>query len=164
MAKDEVIICKVFTFDSSHQLLNHKGKCANVHGHTYKLEVNLKGIPNREVGASDEGFVIDFSNLKTIVKRELINDMDHAFLAQGNEPIIEELKNTGSKLCVLGFRTTVENLATYICWKLRKLELPVYSVKLWETPTGWSKVFAEEISEDNPIASLVMERKLYEKE
>lgn len=161
MAENNVTVCKILTFDSSHQLLHHKGKCANVHGHTYKLEVLLKGQPIQEIETSDEGFVIDFSELKSVIKKELIDDLDHAFLAQGNEPIIEQLQNSGSKLCVLGFRTTVENLASYICWRLKELELPVYSIRLWETPTGWAEVLASDISEEGPFYSS-RERRSYE--
>lgn len=42
---NEVSVCKIFTFDAAHQLVGHKGKCSNLHGHTYKLEVVLKGKP-----------------------------------------------------------------------------------------------------------------------
>ncbi|MDA1477817.1 6-pyruvoyl trahydropterin synthase family protein [Bacillus changyiensis] len=150
MAMNDVMVCKIFTFDSSHQLLNHKGKCANVHGHTYKLEVRLKGQTNKEPLSSDEGFVIDFADMKSVIKKELLTDLDHAFLAQGNEPIVKQLLDSGSKVYELGFRTTVENLAIYICWKLKELKLPVYSVRLWETPTGWAEVLAHEIPEDGP--------------
>ncbi|MFD1887695.1 6-carboxytetrahydropterin synthase QueD [Paenibacillus wenxiniae] len=151
MAQNEVKVCKIFSFDSAHQLVNHKGKCANVHGHTYKLEVNLKAEPILSEGSTDEGFVIDFSDLKAIVKEEVINEFDHAFIAQGNEPSYETIKNSGSKVCLLGFRTTVENMATYICWKLAKRNLPVHSVKLWETPTGWAEVLYEDIPEKGPL-------------
>lgn len=160
---NDVTVCKIFTFDSSHQLLHHKGKCANVHGHTYKLEVQLKGQPSQETATSDEGFVIDFSDLKRVIKKEIIDDLDHAFLAQGNEPIIEQLKSSGSKLYILGFRTTVENLGSYICWRLKQLQLPVYSVRLWETPTGWAEVLASDISEEGPIFYSSQERISYEK-
>lgn len=145
MAENELTICKIFTFDSSHQLINHKGKCANVHGHTYKLEIHLKGPTYDASSPSNEGFVIDFTELKMIIKREIVDPMDHAFLAQGNEPIYEVLLNSGSKVFLLGFRTTVENLTRFICWKLIQLKLPVYLVRLWETPTGWAEVLAQDI-------------------
>ncbi|AUM67292.1 6-pyruvoyl tetrahydrobiopterin synthase [Brevibacillus laterosporus] len=146
----EVLICKSFSFDSAHQLVKHEGKCANLHGHTYKLEVMLKAVPFGSNNPSNEGFVIDFSDVKEIVKKQIINTMDHAFLAQGNEPAYEIIKNSGSKVFFLGFRTTVENMVTYICWKLKKAGLPVNSVKLWETPTCWAEVLAEDIPESGP--------------
>ncbi|MNB67145.1 6-pyruvoyl tetrahydropterin synthase [compost metagenome] len=167
MATDEVLVCKTFSFDSSHQLIGHFGKCANVHGHTYKLEVKVKDIPTvyrspSEVcedtslntqqvmyqsneSRSNEGFVIDFYHLKTIVNDLIVEPMDHAFLAKGDEPILPVLKAEGTKVVVLGFRTTVENMCRYICWKLLLAGLPVHSVRMWETPTGWAEVLADDI-------------------
>lgn len=158
MAKNEVLVCKTFSFDSSHQLIGHFGKCANLHGHTYKLEVKVKTTPvlhpeqlghwkgeeyNEQV--SNEGFVIDFYFLKKIVNELFVDKMDHAFLSMGNEPALPLLKTTGVKIVELGFRTTVENMSRYICWRLMKEGLPVHSVRMWETPTGWAETLAEDI-------------------
>ncbi|UQZ37054.1 6-pyruvoyl tetrahydrobiopterin synthase [Paenibacillus sp. PK3_47] len=147
---NEVTVCKIFTFDSAHQLVGHKGKCSNLHGHTYKLEVVLKGVPSTEAGHSDEGFVIDFSDIKTVVQQSLVDRLDHAFLAMGNEPVLETLNRTGSKVALLSFRTTVENMSAYIAYKLKQASLPLYSVKLWETPTSWAEVLAADIPEEGP--------------
>jgi 6-pyruvoyltetrahydropterin/6-carboxytetrahydropterin synthase len=146
----EVAVCKIFTFDAAHQLIGHKGKCSNLHGHTYKLEVVLKGIPSVEEGHSDEGFVVDFSDIKAIVQQSLVDRLDHAFLAMGNEPVLETLTATGSKVALLSFRTTAENMSAYIAYELKRASLPVYSVKLWETPTSWAEVLAADIPEEGP--------------
>lgn len=147
---NEVSVCKMFTFDAAHQLVGHNGKCANVHGHTYKLEVVLKGKTVKEAGVSDEGFLMDFSDLKKIVKERIIDPLDHAFLAMGNEAVLETLQRTNAKVALLGFRTTAENLSSYICHQLKSAGLPVYSVKLWETPTAWAEVLASEIPDQGP--------------
>ena len=116
---------KSFTFDAAHFLPNHKGKCANMHGHTYRLEVTVVR-DNGKLGncGSDEGMVIDFVDLKAIVKAEVIDKMDHKVL---NE--------------VLPFRTTAENMVAYIFGVLTdKLQLSGVSVdriKLWETPDSY---------------------------
>lgn len=146
----EVSVCKIFTFDAAHQLIGHKGKCSNLHGHTYKLEVVLKGLPSMEEGQSDEGFVADFSDIKAIVKQLVVDRLDHAFLAMGNEPVLETLTATGSKVALLSFRTTAENMSAYIAYELKRASLPVYSVKLWETPTSWAEVLAADIPEAGP--------------
>lgn len=148
--KNEVTVCKIFTFDSAHQLVGHKGKCSNLHGHTYKLEVVLKGVPSSEAGHSDEGFVIDFSDIKAIVQQNLVDRLDHAFLAMGNEPVLETLTRTGSKVALLSFRTTVENMSAYIAYQLKLASLPLYAVKLWETPTSWAEVLASDIPDEGP--------------
>lgn len=170
MAQNEVIVGKIFTFDSSHQLIGHCGKCANVHGHTYKLEVLLKGAPMevetspqdvengfahesvyvREV--SNEGFVMDFYELKQLVNHYIVDKMDHAFLARGDEPVLATIKETGVKVFELGFRTTVENMSRFICWTLLRVGLPVHAIRLWETPTGWAETLAEDIDYTRPLS------------
>lgn len=147
---NEVSVCKIFTFDAAHQLIGHNGKCSNLHGHTYRLEVVLKGRPSLQEGSSDEGFVIDFSEIKSLVKALLIDRLDHAFLAMGNEPALEVLRSTSSKTALLSFRTTAENLSSYAAFELKKAGLPVHSVKLWETPTSWAEVLAADIPEEGP--------------
>lgn len=67
-----VIATKEFTFDSAHQLVGHDGKCANLHGHTYRLEVALKDTPIIPEGPK-EGFVMDFGDLKRIVKENIVD-------------------------------------------------------------------------------------------
>lgn len=145
---NDVAIGKIFTFDAAHQLIGHKGKCANVHGHTYRLEVVLKGPVGGRPG--EEGFLMDFGDFKKTVRELVVDPLDHAFLAMGNEPVLETLKQTGSKIAWLGFRSTAENLTAYICHQLKKAGLPVHSVKLWETPTSWAEVLAGEIPEEGP--------------
>ncbi|MNU86792.1 6-pyruvoyl tetrahydropterin synthase [compost metagenome] len=155
MGKEQVMVCKTFSFDSSHQLVGHFGKCANLHGHTYKLEVKCIDAPvsysafeseeTRDEMLSNEGFVIDFYHLKTVVNELIVDKLDHAFIAMGNEPALEVLQQSGAKVVVLGFRTTVENMSRYICWRLMKAGLPVHSVRMWETPTGWAEVLANDI-------------------
>ncbi|MGY5484124.1 6-carboxytetrahydropterin synthase QueD [Paenibacillus sp. ALE2] len=148
--KGEVNVCKIFQFDASHQLIGHDGKCANVHGHTYKLEVVIRGKVQGSEAISKEGFVMDFSDLKKIVKELIVDKFDHAFIAAGNEPVLKILKETGSKVCVIGCRTTAENMSKYICYELNKAKLPVWSIKLWETPTSWAEVFASDIEDTVP--------------
>lgn len=131
-----VKVIKEFTFDSAHQLIGHKGKCANLHGHTYKLHVCVEGVPNTHKGHTDESFVIDFGDLKQVVKELIVDKLDHAFIALGNEPVLETAKETGIKTAVLGFRTTCENMAQFVCWKLYQNNIPVSYVQIWETPTG----------------------------
>ncbi|WP_149847112.1 6-pyruvoyl trahydropterin synthase family protein [Paenibacillus sp. 37] len=148
--KGEVSVCKIFQFDTSHQLIGHNGKCANVHGHTYKLEVVIKGVPHNFEDTSNEGFVMDFSDLKKIVNDLIVDKFDHSFIASGNEPVLKTLIETGSKVCIIGCRTTAENLCMYICYKLMKANIPVWSIKLWETQTSWAEVHAADLNDNQP--------------
>jgi 6-pyruvoyltetrahydropterin/6-carboxytetrahydropterin synthase len=119
------------------------------------LEVVLEGEPLGPEHTSDEGFVMDFTHLKRIVKECVVDKLDHAFIAMGNEPVLDTLRASGSKVKVLGFRTTVENMALYICHELRQKGLPMYSVKLWETPTAWAEVFAKDIPMSGPVYRVI---------
>lgn len=121
-------LTKSFTFDAAHFLPNHKGKCSSMHGHTYRLEVTVI----REEGTlinigSDEGMVIDFADLKGIVKDEVIDKIDHKVL---NE--------------VFSFRTTAENMAAHIFTvlteKLQSVGVRVDNIRLWETPDSYVEV------------------------
>ena len=121
-------VTKSFTFDAAHFLPNHKGKCANMHGHTYKLEVTVvRDDGNLMNSGSDEGMVVDFYDLKAIVKAEVIDKMDHKVL---NE--------------VLPFRTTAENMAAHIFGvltdRLQSNGVKVEKIKLWETPDSYVEV------------------------
>lgn len=121
-------LTKSFTFDSAHFLPDHKGKCSNMHGHTYRLEVTVVRDNGKLInGGSDDGMVIDFSDLKDVVKAEVIDKIDHKVL---NE--------------VLPFRTTAENMAAHIfCVLTDKLQLRgvnIDKIKLWETPDSYVEI------------------------
>jgi len=137
-------IYKEFTFEAAHQLIDYDGGCANVHGHSYRLAVGLGGetIPD----GPNRGFVMDFRALKARVKALFLDDWDHGFLAEGTEPIVASLRAQGSKVIVLGFRPTAENMSRHILTLLLQDGLPVQTVKLWETATSWAEVRAEDVT------------------
>lgn len=131
-------ITKIFTFDSSHMLDGHDGKCQNLHGHTYSLEITVSdGLI--EAGAK-AGMVMDFADLKTIVKQTVIEPFDHAFIYHGGNAresqIAALLEGWQMKTLRLNRRTTAENLSVEIYGRLKTAGLPVCGVKLWETPTS----------------------------
>lgn len=121
-------ITKIFTFDSAHFLPGHKGKCANVHGHTYRLEVTVaRKNASLAVGGSSDGMVIDFADLKDIVNTEIIEKVDHKLLND-----------------VYDFRTTSENLGGFFYrtleHKLSPYDVEVVKLRLWESPTSYVEV------------------------
>ena len=121
-----VEVTKEFTFDSCHHLLDYVGKCANPHGHTYKLQVTLKGT------LDNIGMVLDFSILKKVVKERIIEKLDHKDLNKE-----------------LHFNTTAENMCVWIFDKLNnderiiKSKAKVVKVRLWETPTSFAEYKGE---------------------
>ncbi len=106
-----MIIAKEFMFDAAHKLINYEGKCKNLHGHTYKLRVFIKGEVKKD------GFVMDFSELNKIVKEKVLKVLDHNYL----NDIIEN--------------PTAENIVLWI-WIQLKDYIPLYEIWLWETPTS----------------------------
>lgn len=130
-----VILTKAVQFEAAHQLPGHQGKCARLHGHSYRLEVSLRGPLKQAPEASDDGMVMDLQDLSEIIKRSVLARLDHCFL---NE-VMEE-------------RTTAENVAHWIWDALLAGGLPeplLYRVKLWETATGWVEVTRAERAEMN---------------
>lgn len=110
-----MLITREFTFDSAHFLPSYHGKCENIHGHTYRLQVTVKGP------VDDEGMVIDFALLKKVVKKQILEKLDHAMI------------NDTIKMA------SAENIAVWIWNRLADCsEFPedvhLYEVKLWETP------------------------------
>lgn len=142
---------KSFSFDAAHQLVGHFGKCANLHGHTYKVEVVLTG-PTADDGSS-KGMVVDFYHVKELAGK-LIDRLDHATLLEGNEPI-SQTNAVQTKRVHFGFRTTAENMAKFLTWTLANLLQPYARldlVRLWETPTGYAECDYYEIFTDDEIA------------
>lgn len=109
---NEMIITKEFTFDSAHKLDWDQGNCNHLHGHTYKLQVSVRGSMN------NNGIIIHFTELKEVVEKKVLGDLDHKYI---NE-LIEN--------------PTAENIVLWI-WDKIKDKLDLYEIKLWETPTSF---------------------------
>lgn len=132
-------------FDMAHYLSGYKGKCANIHGHRYKLIATLKANKLHEEGQI-RGMVEDFGEFKKALK--LIADMfDHKLIMEDNEEgreILSKLKEISNfEILLLPFRTTAEEMARYIYNKLKEMNFPIYEVELFETPTN-SIIYSEE--------------------
>ncbi|AWW35139.1 6-carboxytetrahydropterin synthase QueD [Mannheimia varigena] len=132
-------IAKEFSFDMAHMLDGHDGKCQNLHGHTYKLQVEVTG-DLYESGAK-RGMVMDYSDLKAIVKCHILDPMDHAFIYDlhnaRESQVAQLLIDLKSKVYGIPSRTTAEEMAKYMFEKLEKMGLPVSLIRLWETPTSY---------------------------
>lgn len=143
-------VSKTLTFDAAHQLVGHFGKCANLHGHTYKVEISLAGETVQQ--GSSQGMVVDFYHVKKIAGK-FVDRLDHAVLLQGNEPIfLEDAVDT--KRVIFGFRTTAENMSRFLTWTLTELMWKyarIDSIKLWETPSGCAECSYYEVFTDEEV-------------
>ena len=133
-------ISKEFSFDMAHLLDGHDGKCQNLHGHTYKLQVEIAG--NLFESGAKKAMVIDFSDLKTVVKKAILDPVDHAFIydktSKRESKVAKLLQDLDSKTFGVPFRTTAEEMARFIFNRLKYDEkLAVSAIRLWETPTSF---------------------------
>lgn len=146
MAK--IRITKQFSFETGHALYGYDGKCKNVHGHSYKLSVTVIGTPITDHSNVKFGMVIDFGDLKKIVKEEIVDQFDHATVFNQNTPHIElanELKNRGHHVILVNYQPTSENMVIDFAEKIKN-RLPntieLHSLKLQETETSFAEWYA----------------------
>ncbi len=143
-------ITKQFNFETGHALYGYDGKCKNVHGHSYKLSVTVSGKPISDNTNVKFGMVIDFGDLKKIVKEEIVDVFDHATVFNKNTPHIElaaELKNRGHHIILVDYQPTSEMMVIDFAKKIKD-RLPstihLHSIKLQETETSFAEWFASE--------------------
>ena len=141
-----MLITRRLEFDAGHRIPNHNSQCRHLHGHRYAIEITLSGELIATEGASDQGMVMDFSDVKAIANSVLVEQWDHAFLVyQGDHPIVDFLASLPDhKTVVLPVIPTAENLADQAFRMLDAAYLDTYGnhlqlqrVRLYETPNNW---------------------------
>lgn len=134
-----MILTKEFFFDSAHMLSNYNGKCGNIHGHTYKLKVFIKGYPIESDVDQKGGMILDFSEIKKIIDNYLLNKFDHALITTKKESFYGKL-NENIKYCYLNppfdIKTTCEMISLQILSDLIEFNIPIEAIELWETKTS----------------------------
>lgn len=105
-------VTKIFDFETAHALWNYDGKCKNIHGHSYKLTVSISGPVINDNENVKNGMIIDFGDLKKIVKKQVIEKFDHCLLLNGNTPhkAYVEVENGFSKIMLCDYQPTAENM------------------------------------------------------
>ena len=143
-------ITKQFSFETGHALYGYDGKCKNVHGHSYRLDVTVIGTPISDNSNVKFGMVIDFGDLKKIVKEEIVDVFDHATVFNKNTPHVElakELEARGHNVLLVNYQPTSEMMVIDFAEKL-KPRLPkgikLHSLKLQETATSFAEWFASD--------------------
>jgi len=138
-----MLITKEIGIDMGHRVPNHKSKCRNLHGHRYQIEVGVDDKVVTMEGASDQGMVIDFGDLKEIMMNELDAKFDHGFCIYENDVFVKNIEELGLKTIVVPFIPTAENLSKHwyelIEQPLLERKIKLKYVKVWETPTSTAK-------------------------
>jgi 6-pyruvoyltetrahydropterin/6-carboxytetrahydropterin synthase len=142
-------VTKEFPFEMAHVLWNYDGPCKNVHGHSYRLFVTLSGQPADNPDNPKNGMVIDFTDLKSIVRKQIINIFDHSVVLSKN--MDKEKTDMFSKMfgntVLVGYQPTCENLVADFAERIAP-HLPagvkLHSLKLFETATSFAEWFASD--------------------
>lgn len=151
---NNIRITKEFNFEMAHALYGYDGPCKNIHGHSYRLSVTVKGQPIKDHQYVKQGMVMDFNELKAIVK-PIIDKLDHATILNSESP--HKKLAVGNllfgKLVLVNYQPTCENMLIDIAQQI-KSQLPMGIIlnhlKLKETETSYAEWFAE----DNTVLSL----------
>ncbi len=142
-------VSKRFHFEMAHILFEYDGLCRNIHGHSYNLEVSISGEPLNQPGHPKDGMILDFGELKEIVKTNITQKFDHALMVnhQTPEEQIVLIKQTTNRLIIVDFQPTSENIVAYIA-KILQQHLPsnvsLFSLRLYETVTSFAEWFASD--------------------
>jgi 6-pyruvoyltetrahydropterin/6-carboxytetrahydropterin synthase len=124
-------ITKEVYFCYGHRLMNHQGKCKNLHGHSVKASISVK----RE-SLNEQGMVCDFSDIKEIVETYINQYLDHNFLLHKDDPIIPLLEQQKERFLAIEEHPTAEVLSKMIFQHLKQQGLNVDQVVLWETASA----------------------------
>jgi 6-pyruvoyltetrahydropterin/6-carboxytetrahydropterin synthase len=140
-------VTKEFGFEMAHVLWNYDGPCRNVHGHSYRLFVTLSGIPVQDQSNPKNGMVIDFTDLKKIVKNEIISVFDHSVVVSKNhdQSKIDMFMKLFGNTVLVEYQPTCENLVSDFAARIiNKLpqNVKLHNLKLYETANSYAEWFA----------------------
>lgn len=147
---NKIRITKQFSFETGHALYGYDGKCKNVHGHSYKLSVTVIGTPILDNSNVKFGMVIDFTDLKAIVKEEIVDVFDHATVFNKNTPHVElakELSSRGHHVILVDYQPTSENMVVDFAKKIQDRlphDIQLHSLKLQETESSFAEWYASD--------------------
>lgn len=143
-------LTKEFSFEAAHALEEYDGPCREIHGHSYRLFVTVKGHPRPTAGDPAQGMVMDFGLLKRIVNEEVVDRFDHALILQASEASAElrrQLTMRFHNVIEVPYRPTCEQMLGDFAQRIRR-RLPegvtLHALRLHETATSYAEWFAED--------------------
>ena len=139
--------------DTGHRVPNHKSKCRHMHGHRYRWEAELEGDVVTQEGVSEEGMLMDFSDVSAILNQYVHDVVDHAFIVyEGDKEALAALSIMGDehRTLIVPFIPTAENLAK---WAFEQVEsrisssygnsLKLNAFHVRETPKSWASWYPD---------------------
>ncbi|MGP8214530.1 MAG: 6-pyruvoyl trahydropterin synthase family protein [Bacteroidia bacterium] len=149
--QSKVRITQEFSFEMAHALDKYEGPCKNIHGHSYKFSITVKGTPVNDAGNSCNGMVVDFNILKNIVDTHIISKYDHSLLLNDSSDMAKRFKKElpGEKVIWTSYQPTCENILLEFVGILKQ-QLPgnliFYNASLREAPGSFVEWYAEDNS------------------
>lgn len=143
-------LTKEFTFEAAHMLEGYDGLCREIHGHSYRLFVTVKGKPEADSDSPKLGMVMDFGVLKRIVNEQIVERLDHSFMMRntlGAEDVANNLGYRFSKIVLTDYQPTCENMLADFAERLLGAlpeDIELYSLRLHETATSYAEWYAED--------------------
>ncbi len=142
----KIRITKEFDFETAHALDGYEGKCKDIHGHSYHLKVTLIGEPSINLSLSDCGMVIDFGDIKKIVRSHVYEEFDHRLILR-EDSRFRGLEVSNSRTRYVNYQPTCENMLIDIVTTIQKHlegEVKLHSAFLRETATSYAEWFASD--------------------
>lgn len=143
-------LTKEFTFEAAHSLEGYDGLCREIHGHSYRLFVTVKGEPESNEASPKLGMVMDFGILKRIVNEQIVERLDHSFIMRRTpeaEEVADVLSYRFSKVVMTEYQPTCENMLADFAERLLGAlpeDIELYSLRLHETATSYAEWFASD--------------------
>ena len=142
-------VTKEFPFEMAHVLWNYDGPCRNVHGHSYRLFVTLSGNPAGNNDDPKNGMVMDFSDLKNIIRKQIISLFDHSVVLSDkiNKEKTEMFKEMFGNTVLVNYQPTCENLVADFAARITPFipaGVKLHSLKLYETATSFAEWYASD--------------------
>ena len=142
-------VTKEFNIEMAHALSGYDGRCKNIHGHTYRLFVTIIGKVDDDPKSPKNGMVIDFTLLKSIINKAIIDIFDHSLVLNANSPH-KELKNNTlgfENILLVPYQPTCENLLVDFAERIKSslpANISLYKLKLSETLTSYAEWYASD--------------------
>ena len=133
----------------AHALLGYDGLCKNIHGHSYTLVVTVIGTPISDSNSPKKGMLIDFKDLKHIIKTRIVDRFDHALVLNSGTPkdLLDVMIKNYEKIILTDYQPTTENMIADMAQHIKEMLPPglrLLSLRLRETPTSYAEWFASD--------------------
>ena len=139
-------ITKEFDFEAAHALDGYDGKCRDIHGHSYHLKVTFIGKPKQDMSLSECGMVIDFSDIKKLVRSKIYDLFDHRLILR-EDSRFKSIEKENQRVRYVNYQPTCENMLIEIVNILKDnfTDIDLHSVFLRETSNSYAEWFAADV-------------------